>query len=168
MGAVVGSYLDDDNGGNSGVAFIYSNITPSSIPTTSYSSPKYSSIRTEFGFNNVTIVTNSASSFQFSFTNTIPGSMIHAAIVAPTLCNSTNSAFQIKHGGTAGAIVGPVVMNSTIATLTKNIESEIDVADKNSGKVVLNYCLRADLYDDANPSVSVGAKKSQYPAGDRL
>mmetsp|Transcript_31898 Transcript_31898/g.65082 ORF Transcript_31898/g.65082 Transcript_31898/m.65082 type:complete len:424 (+) Transcript_31898:1182-2453(+) len=159
MGAVVGSYLDDDNGGNSGVAFIYSNITPSSIPTTSYSSPKYSSIRTEFGFNNVTIVTNSASSFQFSFTNTIPGSMIHAAIVAPTLCNSTNSAFQIKDGGTSVGIMGPVISNAIIATINRDIESDIDVEGKNSGEVALNYCLRADLYDDSKPSFSVAARK---------
>ncbi len=119
----------------------------------------YSSILSNFGFNNATLSANSDSSFQFQFTNSIPGSTIHAAIVTATLCNGTNSDFQIKYGENAGAIIGPLVTNSTVATLTRDIESDIDLADKTSGMVLLNYCLRADLYDDDNPSFSVGARK---------
>ncbi len=44
-------------------------------------------------------------------------------------------------------------------TLTRDVENDIDVSDKNSGIVTLNYCLRADLYDDSNPNFSVGARK---------
>ncbi len=130
-----------------------------SSSTNSSSSKNYSNILTKFGFNNATLAANSDSSFQFQFINSITGLTIHAAIIAAILCNATNSSFQIKDGDTAGAIIGPVVTNPSIATLTRDIESDIDLADKNNGMVVLNYCLRADLYDDDNPSFSVGARK---------
>lgn len=48
---------------------------------------------------------------------------------------------------------------SSNATLTRDIENDIDISRKNIGTVTLNYCLRADLYDDSNPNFSVGARK---------
>jgi len=174
--AVVGAFGDDDMGSGSGSAYIYDNFepkNPTSIPTDtptespanspsdtlSVSSQKYSNILTNFGFNNANLTANSTSSFQFQFTNSIPGSTIHAAIVSATLCNATNSAFQIKDGGTSVGIMGPVISNAIIATINRDIESDIDVEGKNSGEVALNYCLRADLYDDSKPSFSVAARK---------
>mmetsp|Transcript_2424 Transcript_2424/g.5246 ORF Transcript_2424/g.5246 Transcript_2424/m.5246 type:complete len:738 (-) Transcript_2424:272-2485(-) len=120
---------------------------------------KYSNILVAFGHNNATLIASKSSSFLFQFTNSIPGSTIHAAIITNSFCTVTNSNFQIKEGTTTGAIVGRIVTGSSNATLTRDIENEIDVSDKNSGTVTLNYCLRADLYDDSNPNFSVGARK---------
>ncbi|KAL7462723.1 hypothetical protein ACHAXS_003098, partial [Conticribra weissflogii] len=96
-------------------------------------------------------------SFQFEFTNSISGSTIHAAIIADTFCNDTNSNLEVKQGVTNA--IGPVVVDATLATLTKEVESEVALADKNNGSATLQYCLRADLYDDSDSSFSVAAKK---------
>ncbi len=61
--------------------------------------------------------------------------------------------------GVTNATIGPVVVNATLVTITKEVESEITVADKNDGATTLQYCLRADLYDDSDSTFSVGAKK---------
>ncbi|KAL7457255.1 hypothetical protein ACHAXS_000398, partial [Conticribra weissflogii] len=119
---------------------------------------KYSTIDADFGFYNATIAAGSSSSFQFEFTNSISGSTIHAAIVADTFCNDANSNYQVKDGIT-NTTIGPVVVNATLATITKQVESEVSLADKNNGAATLRYCLRADLYDDSDSSFSVGAKK---------
>ncbi len=92
------------------------------------------------------------------FANVIPESTIHAAIIADTFCTDANSNFEIKVG-VSNATLGPVVVNSTLATVIKEIEKEVAVVDKNNGFATLKYCLRADLYDDSDSSFSIGAKK---------
>ncbi len=49
--------------------------------------------------------------------------------------------------------------DASVATIIRNIENDINADDMNSGIVKLEYCLRADLYDDSDTSFSVGAKK---------
>eukprot|EP00569_Conticribra_weissflogii_P019159 CAMPEP_0171445476 /NCGR_PEP_ID=MMETSP0881-20121228/36030_1 /TAXON_ID=67004 /ORGANISM="Thalassiosira weissflogii, Strain CCMP1336" /LENGTH=496 /DNA_ID=CAMNT_0011969493 /DNA_START=212 /DNA_END=1702 /DNA_ORIENTATION=+ len=131
----------------------YKVAATSQVPASS----KYSTINADFGFNGATLAAGSSSSFQFEFTNSISGSTIHAAIIADTFCDDTNSNSQVKDGVTNA--IGPVVVSAALATITKEVESEVAVADKNDGATTLNYCLRADLYDDSDSTFSVGAKK---------
>lgn len=118
---------------------------------------KYSTIDADFGFSDATLAAGSSSLFQLEFTNSIPASTIHAAIIANTFCTDTNSNFEIKDGVTNA--VGPVVVDATHATITKDVESEVAASDKNDGAATLRFCLRADLYDDSDDTVSIGARK---------
>lgn len=138
-------------------SFSFEQPQPSLLSQAQTNSSKYSTIDADFGFNNATLAAGSSSSFQFEFTNSISGSTIHAAIIADTFCSNTNSNYEIKDGVTN--TIGPVVVNATLATLTKEVESEVALADKNNGAATLQYCLRADLYDDSNSTFSVAAKK---------
>ncbi|KAL7451894.1 hypothetical protein ACHAXS_000260, partial [Conticribra weissflogii] len=69
---VVGAYGDGDNGLASGAGYIYDIISLSTSTINSSFIHNYSSILSNFGFNNATLSANSDSSFQFQFTNSIP------------------------------------------------------------------------------------------------
>ncbi|KAL7463333.1 hypothetical protein ACHAXS_003711 [Conticribra weissflogii] len=121
---------------------------------------KYSDLNTSFGYTDAIVSASSNSSFQFNFTNTIPRSTIHAAIVAASACDETNSASIVKDGMNIDNIIGSVVIGTKVASLTKSIEADVDVTVKNNGgPATLQFCLRADLFDDSDSNVSVGAQK---------
>ncbi len=118
---------------------------------------KYTNLDSDFGFTGATINNNSSSiTFEFNFTNSIVGSKINAAIVALAPCDNNNSAFEIKDGASRGSIIGSEVSGTSTATIRRNIESDIHTK---KGSILLNYCLRADLYDTMDDSFSLGAKK---------
>lgn len=127
----------------------------SSTPLTS----KYSNLNVDFGYKDPILTANSASSFEFEFTSTIAKTSIHAAILASVACTDDNSSIQVKDGMKTSTFVSSVVTGTSSAKITKNIEGDVNIVDKNAGSAILNYCLRADIYDDSDPNVSVGAKK---------
>lgn len=155
LGAVVGTYHIGNVEPTDPVLF---NITAESFTRASPQSimSKYTHLDADFAFTEATIDTSSSSSFEFNFTNTIAGSKINAAIVALAPCNSNNSAFEIKDGATSGSIIGSEVSGTSTATIRRNIESDINTK---KGTIILDYCLRADLYDTSDDSFSIGAKK---------
>lgn len=130
---------------------------PSNNPPNIFS--KYSNIATNFGFSDPTFVVGSSTTFQVDFTNSIPQSTIHVAIIATSSCTNENSNQEVKTLSAAGGVIGSVVSDASTATITKDIESDVTLEDKNSGSATMQYCLRADLYDDSNDTVSIAAKK---------
>lgn len=99
------------------------------------------------------IVTND-DSFEITFNNPLDQSEIYAAVVSHSRCDDGNSNVQVD-SSYAGAVVG-----SSSVTLSQSINDLISAEQRNSGSVLLEFCLRADVHAPGFPSSLLASKMS--------
>mmetsp|Transcript_13959 Transcript_13959/g.28432 ORF Transcript_13959/g.28432 Transcript_13959/m.28432 type:complete len:508 (+) Transcript_13959:178-1701(+) len=113
----------------------------------------------DIGYIDANITASSNSSFTFSCTNSITGFVVFAAVVASTQCTGENSSFEINEDADTSKLVSDIYSGTSVATLMKNFQDELNITRMNSGFDSLNYCIRCDLYQDGKPDFSVMARK---------
>ncbi len=111
------------------------------------------------GYNNATLIANSNSYFTFNCTNSDPDFIVYAAIISNSHCTGEISSLEINPDTPTARLVSEVVADSSIATLTRNIQDELNLANVNQGFDSLEYCIRCDVYHKDHPEFSIMARK---------
>ena len=93
-------------------------------------------------------------SIAITFSNPLDQTEIYAAVVSNSACTSDNASFMVD------AQTENVSSGLSSVTVWKSISEFITAADKNSGSVKLNFCLRADVLTPSFPSSLLASKVS--------
>lgn len=113
----------------------------------------------DIGYIDANITASSNSSFTFSCTNSITGFIVYAAVIASTQCTGENSSFEINENVDTSKLVSDIYSDTSVVTLMKNFQDELNTTRMNLGYDSLNYCIRCDLYQEDEPNFSIMARK---------
>jgi hypothetical protein len=99
-------------------------------------------------------IITSDDSFEMTFNNPLDQTEIYAAVVSNSYCNADNSDFEVN-SDTQNVFVG-----TSSATILHSISELITAEQRNTGSVLLEFCLRADVHADSFPSSLLTSKVS--------
>jgi hypothetical protein len=99
-------------------------------------------------------IITSDDSFEITFNNPLDQTEIYAAVVSNSHCNADNSNFE-ANSDTQNVFVG-----TSSSTILQSINELITAEQRNTGSVLLEFCLRADVHADGFPSSLLASKMS--------
>jgi hypothetical protein len=99
-------------------------------------------------------IITSDDSFEITFNNPLDQTEIYAAVVSNSHCNADNSFLEVN-SDTQNVFVG-----TSSSTVLQSINELITAEQRNTGSVLLEFCLRADVHADGFPSSLLAFKMS--------